>query len=576
MLYQKPPPVAFLTLWRILSLFLVTGLMAGFFVGLAQPAHAVVPGQQRVMTWNMAHTPRAWQNAYNYALRYDIVALQEMPMAAISAANVVHEEEILVPGTSYRIERKRLTSRLGYRSDIYLTYVEDSLRPQMYRLGFMTHRRPVRVEIAETQVVNTRPGLVIVDGTDADAITFGSIHAISPGGANASEFVNAVAGRAETLSQGRWAVLGDYNREPGTMDHLPANSLTHSTAPGVRTFRGGGRYDYMVASQLFSDWNIVGRAETSHDSDHYPVFFGDLQAGADPGAPYWLMGGTSESPASWTIGVDQARLEDESLGEDAPFVLQNIRARNGSQVLSPFGAVDRGGKMYSLLLLERSLKCLTIAPGGSGKIVHRNCQTRENESQLWRFDSASGQLVNPQGFTIVPENQQVGSGLRAVSQGATSTWKWERRLFKGCRASSAGNVTVASALNVSVLSDGQTPFPGPEPDPCTAVPTVVSMGDSYISGEAGRWAGNADASAGGSVWGTDRSAVGCNAGESSCTHDLTRVYGDTSYAAKPDAACDRSDSAEINGVAVPGAATVERVNLACSGATTASVLTSTF
>ncbi|MFJ6463649.1 hypothetical protein ACIQM0_21920 [Streptomyces sp. NPDC091387] len=550
--------------------------MGGFLVGLAQPAHAVVPGEQRVMTWNMAHTPKAWQNAYNYALRYDIVALQEMPMSAISAANVVNDGEILVPGTSYRIERKRLTSRLGYRSDIYLTYVEDSLRPQMYRLGFMTHRRPESVEIVETQFANTRPGLVIVDGTGADAMTFGSIHAISPGGANGSEFVNAVAGRAGALSAGRWAVLGDYNREPGTMADLPANSLTHSTAHAVRTFRTGGRYDYMVASQRFSDWEIVGRADTTHDSDHYPVFFGDLQAGADPGVPYWLTGGTSENTASWTIGVDQARLEDDSIGEDAPFVLQNIRAKNTSQVLSPFGAIDVSGKKYSLLLLARSLKCLTIAPDGTGKIVHKNCQTGQKESQLWRFDSDSGQLVNPEGFTIAPENQRVGSGLRAVSQGTTPTWKWKTKLFQGCPPSSAGNVTVSSALNVSVLSDGQTPLPGPEPDPCTAVPTVVSMGDSYISGEAGRWAGNADASADGSVWGTDRSAVGCNAGESSCTHDLTRVYGDTSYAAKPDAACDRSDSAEINGVAVPGAETVDRVNLACSGATTASVLTTTF
>lgn len=198
MLRQKPPAVSFLTLWRLLSLGLVTALMGGLLVGLAQPAHAVVPGEQRVMSWNMAHTPKAWQNAYNYALRYDIVALQEMPMSAISAANVVNDGEILVPGTSYRIERKRLTPRLGYRSDIYLTYVEDSLRPQMHRLGFMTHRRPESVEIVETQFVNTRPGLVIVDGTGADAMTFGSIHAAPPAGPTGASSSTRSQGGRET------------------------------------------------------------------------------------------------------------------------------------------------------------------------------------------------------------------------------------------------------------------------------------------------------------------------------------------------------------------------------------------
>ncbi|MFJ2809300.1 hypothetical protein ACIO9K_24740, partial [Kitasatospora sp. NPDC087271] len=37
-------------------------------------------------------------------------------------------------------------------------------------------------------------------------------------------------------------------------------------------------------------------------------------------------------------------------------------------------------------------------------------------------------------------------------------------------------------------------------------PAVVSMGDSYISGEGGRWAGNANTSPSGDVWGTDRKA----------------------------------------------------------------------
>ncbi|GAA2229915.1 MULTISPECIES: GDSL-type esterase/lipase family protein [Kitasatospora] len=86
-------------------------------------------------------------------------------------------------------------------------------------------------------------------------------------------------------------------------------------------------------------------------------------------------------------------------------------------------------------------------------------------------------------------------------------------------------------------------------------PTVsVSMGDSYISGEAGRWRGSSD-STGGSRDGTDRAWTGSG-------YDATRVYGSTFASG-----CDRSDSAEIRTARIAQ----NQINLACSGATTANV-----
>ncbi|SEL68020.1 GDSL-type esterase/lipase family protein [Streptacidiphilus jiangxiensis] len=90
----------------------------------------------------------------------------------------------------------------------------------------------------------------------------------------------------------------------------------------------------------------------------------------------------------------------------------------------------------------------------------------------------------------------------------------------------------------------------------TGPAAVVSMGDSYISGEAGRWQGNSDDTSG-SRDGTDRAYVGGS-------YDPTVVYGPT-YAS----GCDRSDTAEIN--SAPGL-NATRFNIACSGATTANVL----
>lgn len=90
-----------------------------------------------------------------------------------------------------------------------------------------------------------------------------------------------------------------------------------------------------------------------------------------------------------------------------------------------------------------------------------------------------------------------------------------------------------------------------------ATPWVVSLGDSFISGEAGRWAGNSNDSDNG-YSGTDRAFEA-----STDTTDPHRVYG-TSY----DDACNRSDSAEVN--SAPGHD--RRLNLACSGATSTAIL----
>jgi GDSL-like Lipase/Acylhydrolase family len=83
----------------------------------------------------------------------------------------------------------------------------------------------------------------------------------------------------------------------------------------------------------------------------------------------------------------------------------------------------------------------------------------------------------------------------------------------------------------------------------------VSLGDSYISGEAGRWRGNSDDD-NGSRNGTDRAWTGSG-------YDPARVYG-SSYAN----GCDRSDVSEIH--SAPTISQVQ-VNLACSGATTANI-----
>ena len=94
--------------------------------------------------------------------------------------------------------------------------------------------------------------------------------------------------------------------------------------------------------------------------------------------------------------------------------------------------------------------------------------------------------------------------------------------------------------------------------------SVVTMGDSYISGEAGRWFGNS-ANVAGSRDGTDRACVFTLG---LCTsYDESRVYVDGSAAT----GCHRSDVAEVHSARLPVG---RAVNIACSGAVTSNLLRS--
>lgn len=100
--------------------------------------------------------------------------------------------------------------------------------------------------------------------------------------------------------------------------------------------------------------------------------------------------------------------------------------------------------------------------------------------------------------------------------------------------------------------------PAAQAGPGSATTASVSLGDSFISGEAGRWNGNSlnpfykrD--------GTDRAAYNCT-WYGTCSYDGTRVYG-----ASFNNDCDRSDVAPIRSAAI---SVNERINIACSGART--------
>lgn len=106
---------------------------------------------------------------------------------------------------------------------------------------------------------------------------------------------------------------------------------------------------------------------------------------------------------------------------------------------------------------------------------------------------------------------------------------------------SAWAVVVSTVVSVGVMA-----APASADGPGVGTPTVVSLGDSYISGEAGRWAGNTNTSSG------NIDALGS-----------TAYYDNASNTAETIAGCHRSKAAEVFiGGGIVGA------NLSCSGART--------
>ncbi|OII60212.1 hypothetical protein BJP40_11105 [Streptomyces sp. CC53] len=113
-------------------------------------------------------------------------------------------------------------------------------------------------------------------------------------------------------------------------------------------------------------------------------------------------------------------------------------------------------------------------------------------------------------------------------------------------------VLLGSTLHTAPAGAARAAAPPPGPG------VAVAMGDSFISGEAGRWLGNTDRYEGARN-GTDRAWTGSG-------YDPSRVYGGTAAVG----GCHRSDVSEI--ALAPLAGFDERINLACSGAETVHVL----
>ena len=158
------------------------------------------------------------------------------------------------------------------------------------------------------------------------------------------------------------------------------------------------------------------------------------------------------------------------------------------------------------------------------------------------------------GYTQVEIKSRAGDGCSA---------KPRRRWRRAAAAGVAASLVAAGGLFLCAATASASAPVSAHPQTRDLPEAIVTLGDSYISGEGGRWQGNAAPWVDfGDRYGTDRATGNCLGGF--CWHEpAAKIYG-PSYAN----GCDRSDVAEVKSSGLSG---FQLVNLACSGAETINV-----
>ncbi|MFE4971390.1 endonuclease/exonuclease/phosphatase family protein [Kitasatospora sp. NPDC056651] len=555
--------------WTAAICSLALLLVLAQLISAAPPAHAAVNGY-RFATWNMrgASEGKKWtedipgffEDRSMHRPRNAVLMMQEAgAMPASSPSNPITTHAFNPGYTDY-------TNPVGVPATVPITVYQYNFgtasRPTHTLYWIRTDTNPTtpgsgRVNMAimvrldqlngnvpqplviqpDTMPGGSRPRPLI--GVRIGNDSFYSIHGFSGSGNDRHRAVAAVRDRG-SVPGGQWVVAGDFNynlQSPGA----PANpnDAFQGMQPGNTVMRTGefthhdsdlnenSELDYAVSSDPPTGAVRASRM-LNLGSDHWPVEFNSPFAqppctgfgvtdNSDPCVPPPTM-------AARSTGVIFSNRTGCDLTLEWRGLLHGIWTASPPDRISREQGASWGSESSG------------IATGTEANVryVTQNCSIRSNDNRQVQLHW---------------DNPFIGSNSYDEAGSDYSTFRIDR-------AGGVGNNAVVT------WTVGQKPL------------AVVAMGDSYISGEAGRWAGNANSGSGGSAWGTDRASSACNADESNCQHDLQGVYGDTGY--DGGSRCDRSDVSEIAGAEIDGVPPELRFNLACSGATTDNVVQSGF
>lgn len=230
-----------------------------------------------IVTWNMQGASHSTEDKWNKgvqallnmsgSLRPDAICLQEagaVPASAKQEATSEFRDPHNNP-TNVTIYSWGGTERSGHRL-VYYWWDEGGNR---CNLGVIT-RELIPFNILEVGLTWAqagpawRPAVGLRAGTSPWVF---SVHAISPGGADAP----GLAGAVQAYVRGRpWVVGGDFNREPNTWA-VPNATVRPPTEPTYSVTNPVSRYDYAVQGGGNTNPGSVIKGLVM--SDHYPAAF---------------------------------------------------------------------------------------------------------------------------------------------------------------------------------------------------------------------------------------------------------------------------------------------------------------
>ena len=372
----------------VVRLAATVALAAGLLAAAGTPAQAANLEQHRPATYNMQGgqggdvTPK-WSNDVPRLLQnHDVLALQEAgPLPPLDPNGVFHyQDSITISGyTVYHYLRNFGSDDRPILRHVY--FLQTDPNGNRVNLAMVTEAQPDALWLTTPPFNGSRASF----GVQLGNTVFNDVHGLSGNG-------NDIPGQLAAIANGQggaglsWAVLGDFNRAPGTLNgNLPANAYVYR--PGGATQLSGGELDYMVANRNVA--LFTGHAMTGIASDHLPVEFGVIPLRAAAG---YAIG-------SYSAYGDQERILDISQNSSAngTHVIVYDDHNGGNQ---HFSFVPTGDGNYTIRN-QSTNKCLDLNNGPrarAGDYVNEwDClgqRTQEWEVGVWSGDPGAAAIVN--------------------------------------------------------------------------------------------------------------------------------------------------------------------------------------
>lgn len=261
----------------LVPLFVVT-MLASLLVTLGAPQRAsAAVTDYRPATYNMQGGDGKWTADIVQIINhgYNVIALQEAGPRPPGSARLEWTSPYLTGNDQWNGWRVQewLWRPQGQAADWHIYFVRTDFGGNRVNLAILTRYDANQVHIARPAfygnngLPTSRPALGITIGNTL----FYTVHALATGGNDGAQLVRNIAGQAGSRI---WAAMGDFNRDPST---LQIERGMHKYVTNEPTQQSGGELDYMVTNQRIPGY---GAAAIGYGSDHYAVMFDVLRANA--------------------------------------------------------------------------------------------------------------------------------------------------------------------------------------------------------------------------------------------------------------------------------------------------------